>query len=121
MEKDELWGRYGEARDVIEGVLNNTHEVVVLDVEDIRMFFRGGGEMERHQFTLSGYLDEIERMMERFKEQRVNLLLVAKLRSHEHIKDILCWDDDANVECFVPAVYIDDNCDETITILILKK
>jgi len=121
MEKDELWGRYGEARDVIEGVLNNTHEVVVLDVEDIRMFFRGGGEMERHQFTLSAYLDEIERMMERFKEQRVNLLLVARLRSLEYIKDILCWDDDANVECFLPAVYIDDNCDETITILILKK
>ena len=104
----------------IEGILSNTHGVVVPDVNDIRLFFRGGGELEKHQFTLSEYLFELGKMKARFAGQEFNLLLVAKLRSHEHISEVLCWDDAPGVACFVPAIYVNRDYEESVTIFILK-
>jgi len=59
-------------------------------------------------------------MEERLKGHKANLLIKAKLHSNEHIKEILCWNDAPNVKCFVPAIYINDNCEEIVTIIILK-
>jgi len=110
-----------EVQDIIEYILNNTHGVVVPDVNDIRMFFHGGGELELYRFSLSSYLSKLKGMEVRLVGHKANLLIKAELRSHEHIKEVLCWNDAPNVECFVPAIYINDDCEESVTIIILKQ
>jgi len=110
-----------EVQDTIERILNNTHGVVVPDANDIRMFFSDDGELELYRFSLSSYLSELKGIKERLEGHKVNLLIKAELHSLEHINEILCWNDAPNVECFVPAIYINDSCEESVTIIILKQ
>jgi len=79
-----------EVQDTIENILNNTHGVVVPDVNDIRMFFRGGGELKLYRFSLSSYLSKLKGMEVRLEGHKANLLIRAELHSNEHIKEVLC-------------------------------
>jgi len=117
---EKLLETHNEVYDIIEKILHNTRGVVVPDVNDIHMFFRGGGKLETHHFTLLAYLSEMESMKEKLDGYKANLLLVAELHSHEHIKELFCWNDAPNIECFVPAVYINNNNEESVTIIIRK-
>jgi len=108
---------YADVHNTIEKVLYNTHGVVVPDLEDIRMFFRGGGELQIHRCALD---DDLAQWVTQ-QGEKINLMLVAELYAREDVKNLLRQANAPNVECFVPAIYLDCNYPETVTIITLKQ
>ena len=108
---------YADLHNTIEKVLNSTHGVVEPDLNDIRMFFRGGGELQIHRCTPG---DDLEQWVTQ-QGEKIKLLLVSELRAREDVKNLLRQTNTPNVACFVPAIYINDSCEESVTIIILKQ